>query len=195
MILTFCFASGAAWADQEAPNIPQVADGDFGRCFAYSAPAARYGTKGRTDIYLVGDEIALSRSYDWYAPQMRIACNVSDGRGTIAPAIAQIGPWPRGHRADKETLAIAFYYDGALKAEYSTLDIANGDQANVSCSVSHYTVIKEIEGFERGVGGDETLFRLKTVDGRRLTFSAVAGALIRTKRVAPVTDSRGAYFR
>ncbi len=193
--LVFCSASSVAWADQEASNVAHVATDEYGRCFARSIPSDTYGTAGRTDIYLVGEELVPSYNYDWYAPQMRVACNISDGKGHLAPAIVQIGPWPRGHSPDQETLAIAFHYNGALKASYSTLDIADNDPANASCSVSHYTVIEELEGFVRGNADHETVFRLKTIDGRRLTFSAVTGALLKTEQDAPPQEGRGACFR
>ena len=196
MAVAFVFSvlPGPSWADDEASNVAHAVTDEYGRCFAHSIPSAAYGTAGRTDVYAVAEELVPSFSYLWYAPEMRIACNVSDGKGCVAPALVQIGPWPRGHKPEPQTLAIAFHYDGALKASYSTFDIAGGDSANVSCSVSHYTVIHEIEGFDRSGEDHETVFRLKTIDGRRLTFSAVTGALIGTERSAPPQEGRGACF-
>lgn len=183
-------ASPAARADSEASNVPHVATDDNGRCFAHSVPAERYGTAGRTDVYAVGagyppnEELALIHSYDWFAQQIYVACNVSDGKGAVGHAVVQRGPWPRGHRPDDKIIAVAFHYNGAKLAEYSTLDIADGNPKNASCSVSHYTVIKIVEGFVRN-GGADTLFRLTTIDGRRLTFNALTGALVDTEQGAP----------
>lgn len=88
-------------------------------------------------------------------------------------------------------MAVAFHYNGETLAAYSTLDIAAGNPANASCSVSHYTVIQNIDGFERGDG--DTLFRLTTVDGRRLTFNALTGALVDTEQGAPA-EIRGECY-
>lgn len=192
-------AAGAANADSEASNVPHVATDDHGRCFAHSIPDERYGTAGRTDIYAVGvghppnEELARIHSYDWFAQQIYVACDVSDGKGTRAPAVAQVGPWPRGRRPDDETLAIAFHYNGETLTRYSTLDVAGGDPANASCSVSHYTVIADTGGFARSYGSGDTLFTLTTVDGRRLTFSATSGALLESEPGAP-PEPRGACF-
>ncbi|NOX81468.1 MAG: hypothetical protein GXP06_00455 [Alphaproteobacteria bacterium] len=173
-----------ARADQEASNVAYVATDEYGRCFAHSIPDAYFEPGGKTHIYAAGDELVLLQTFPWYAQRIYIACNASDGKGMSAPAIVQMGPWPRGHKPNAETLAIAFHYNGKELARYSTLDIADGDPANASCSVSHYTVIQEEEGLVRR-GGD-TLFRLVTIDGRRLTFSATTGALIDTEQTSPV---------
>lgn len=183
----------AARADSEASNVSYVATDQYGRCYAHSIPDDYYGTAGRTDVYAVDKEMTLLHSYAWYAPQLYVACRVSDGKGTIAPALVQVGPWPRGHKPDDETPAIAFHYNGETLAEYSTLDIADRDPVNASCSVSHYTVIQDIEGFERDYGDGDTLFRLTTVDGRRLTFNALTGALVATEQGAPA-EIRGECY-
>jgi len=185
-----CAASSDAYADCEVSNVPYVATDDYGRCFAHSIPDNFYGTDGRTDVYLVGDNRLLGdgltplHSYDWFAQQIYVACNVSDGKGTVAPIVVQVGPWPRGHAPNDETLAIAFHYNGETLAEYSTLDIADGDPANASCSVSHYTVIEKIEGFS-GLYGEVARFTVTTVDGRRLSFDVTSGALIKTEKARP----------
>lgn len=186
-------AVNAAHADEEAANVAHVATDDYGRCFAHSIPDSYYEPGGKTYVYAVDEKMTLLRVYPWFAQQIYIACNVSDGEGIIAPALVQIGPWPRGRRPDDETLALAFYYNGETLAEYSTLDIAGGDPANVSCSVSHYVVIQHIDGFDPGYGAGDTLFRLTTVDGRRLTFSATTGALVKTE-AGPPPAPHGACF-
>jgi hypothetical protein len=86
-----------------------------------------------------------------------------------------MGPWARGQRASADHLAIAFHAGGRLVQRYSTLDIA-GSPERVSASVSHYTVIREVEGFV-SIGTGEPVFRLVTVDGRRLTFDPASGAM------------------
>ena len=188
-LLTFT-AAAPAFADSEASNVPRIATDEWGRCFAHSIPDDFYDVGGRTDVYLVGDNRLLGdgltpvHSYDWYAQQLYVACNASDGEGARGPAVVQLGPWPRGQKPNDETLAIAFHFNGETIATYSTLDIADGDPANASCSVSHYTVIDEVVGFERAYGENPS-FLVTTVDGRRLTFNAVTGALVNTEKGEP----------
>lgn len=179
----------SASADQEASNVPHIATDDYGRCFVHSMPDDYYGTAGRTDVYSVGTgyppggDLTVIHSYDWFAQQIYVACNISNGKGTVAPAVVQAGPWPRGHVPNHETLAIAFHYDGETLAEYSTLDIAGGNPANASCSVSHYMVIESIDGFS-GLYGEDARFAVTTVDGRRLSFDVTSGELINTENVS-----------
>lgn len=66
--------------------------------------------------------------------------------------------------------------------EYSTLDIA-GAPDNVSRSVSHYTVIEDVLGYERQ-DGNGYLFRVATNDGRVLAFDPATGELESTERSA-----------
>lgn len=190
-----CTAPSGAQADSEASNVPHVATDDYGRCFVHSIPDNFYGVDGRTDVYLVGDNRLLGdgltplHSYDWFAQQIYVACNMPDGKGTVAPTVVQIGPWPRGHVPNDETLAIAFHYNGETLAEYSTLDIAGGDPANASCSVSHYTVIESVEGFS-GRHEEGASFTITTVDGRRLSFDVTSGELMNTENIG-AAETRG----
>ena len=90
------------------------------------------------------------------------------------PSAVQFGPWARGQQASASQLAIAFHAGGRLLRSYSTLDIA-GRPDNVSASVSHYTVIRDVEGFATDDAG-RVVFRVTTIDGRRLTFDPATGA-------------------
>jgi hypothetical protein len=94
-------------------------------------------------------------------------------RPAIVRRIDEFGPWARGHRASASQLAIAFHAGGRLLRSYSTLDIA-GSPDNVSASVSHFTVIRDVEGFGSDRAG-RVVFRVTTVDGRRLTFDPATG--------------------
>lgn len=185
--------AGSARADQEASNVAHVVTGAFGRCFAHAVPDAPYGDSGVTRLYAVGESLVEMNAYPWFAQSLYIACNIADGKGTMAPAVVALGPWPRGHAPDDKTLAIAFHYDGDRVAQYSTLDIAAGDPKNASCSVSHYTVIREVEGFAPWLGSGPLHFSVLTVDGRRLVFDAVSGALVEWSVTAP-DEPRGACF-
>jgi hypothetical protein len=196
-VIVATFALGvSAHADQEAPNRGHVTADPWGTCYARSVPAADYGTAGRTDIYLVGtidEPDRLAASYDLYFGELYLSCRVLGDDGELDVAMAGRGPWPRGREPDDDTLAIAFFHGGAEGARYSTLDISGGMAEAVSCSVSHYWVIGDIEGYQRN-GDDREVFAMTTVDGRRLTFDAASGKLLGTV-AGPAPDAgRGECF-
>ena len=175
------FAASPLRADQEASNVAHVVASEYGRCYAKSVPEEYYGSKGTTHVFRVEDgrDIPLHR-FDWFSQRISIACNVSDNKTPVGVSVVQFGPWPRGHAASAEHLALAFYFKGRLLKEYSTLDIA-GSPENVSRSVSHYTVIEKVMGYERQ-DGNGYLFRIKMEDGRVLSFDPATGALKETTR-------------
>jgi|AP12_2_1047962.scaffolds.fasta_scaffold41218_2 hypothetical protein len=175
-------AATPARADQEAANRAYVTTDPWGTCYARSAPADDYGTAGRTDIYAVGtiDQPDMPvASHGFFASQLYLSCRVIGEDGVPAVAMAGLGPWPRGSKPDGDTLAIAFFHGGREVARYSTLDISAGKPDAASCSVSHYQVIGDIEGYQRN-DDDREIFVLTTVDGRRLSFDAATGALLET---------------
>ncbi|MSQ70229.1 MAG: hypothetical protein EXR27_02920 [Betaproteobacteria bacterium] len=167
----------AAVADNEARNTTRIFASRYGNCFAKSVPMETYGEKGVTKVFLVGAGTdRLVHTYNWYAPQVFLECNVAPAGKPVAVSVARIGPWPRGRRANASDLAIAFYRGGQLLKRYSTLDIADAPD-NVSASVSHYSVLDHIDGYRWGTG-NEYSFQVRTVDGRSLSFDAATGALI-----------------
>lgn len=168
----------AAYGDQEAGNSPRVVASQYGNCYAKSVPSARYGVEGRTHIYFVEPENdRLVQSYAWFAPQLRLECNVSGANdGPVGVSVVQFGPWARSSAADAETLAIAFYWNEQLLRRYSTFDIA-GSADNVRASSSHYTVIEEIIGYAWRDGNNHT-FSIRTTDGRTIVFDAGSGAIL-----------------
>jgi hypothetical protein len=180
------FIAGAlalVWAptargDEEAGNRAYVAASRYGNCYAKSIPSARYGTEGETHVYAVeADADRPVQTYAWFAPQLRLECNVSSANdGRVGLSVVQIGPWPRGEAANADTLALAFYWNDQLLHRYSTLDIA-GRADNVSASVSHYTVISEIAGYSWRDGNNFT-FTVRTTDGRTINFDAGSGAIL-----------------
>jgi hypothetical protein len=178
------FATGAqtARADDEASNRAYVVASKYGNCYAKSIPATAYGTAGETRVYSVeGDTDRLVQTYDWFAPQLRLECNVAGANdGPVGLSVVQVGPWPRGDWANAETLALAFHWNGAPVRSYSTLDIA-GAPDNVSASVSHYTVIDEIIGYAWRDGNRYT-FTIRTTDGRAIHFDAATGAILSVTR-------------
>jgi hypothetical protein len=163
-------------ADDEAANIPHVAVDRWGRCYTKSVPSGSYGSEGSTKVYRVeAKQDRLVDTYPWFSPRIHLECSTRMPDGRYAVAVVQFGPWARGQTATAEHLAIAFHAGGRRLRSYSTLDIA-GLPERVSASVSHYTVIREVEGFVT-VGG-ASVFRLVTVDGRRLTFDSATGELL-----------------
>jgi hypothetical protein len=181
-------------ADQEAANRTYVTTDPWGTCYARSAPAEVYGTAGRTDVFAVGtldQPDWLVASYDVFSNQIYLSCLTMGEDGSPDIAMATLGPWPRGRQPDSTTLAIAFFFAGQEVARYSTSDISGGRLEAVSCSVSHYQVIAEIEGFQRDAE-DRDVFVLVTVDGLRLTFDATTGELLDSVEGAVPQGGRGA---
>jgi hypothetical protein len=177
MIALTLFSSNAR-ADSEAPNVTYVQSGEIGNCYAKSIPTEFYGSKGTTRIYLVrekDDELAFT--FDWYARQIALL-NTSKG-----VAVIRIGNWARGHEANKDELALAFYLNGKLLRSYSTLDIA-GKPDNISRSVSHYTVIAQHLGF-RWVAENSHAYDIKTTDGRTISFNIDTGEIIPPAKPSP----------
>jgi len=183
-----------AHADQEAGNRTHVATDPWGTCYARSAPAEDYGSAGRTDVYAVGtidQPDSLVASYDIFSGGIYLDCLTLGEDGVPGIAMAALGPWPRGREPDDETLAIAFFFAGREVARYSTSDVSGDRIEAVSCSVSHYQVIGEIEGFQRNAE-DRDVFVLVTVDGLRLTFDAATGELLDSVEGAMPQVGRGA---
>jgi hypothetical protein len=171
-------AASSARADQEASNRPVVVASTYGNCYAKSEPSSDYGNDGETRIYAVEAGVdKLVATYDWFAHTLRLECNVEgEAGGAVGTSVVAFGPWPRGHEASKETLALAFYWNGKLLRRYSTLDIA-GRPDNVSSSVSHYTVIDEIIGYQ-WLSGNKYAFAVRTTNGRVLKFDAGTGKIV-----------------
>lgn len=174
VLLLAALLSAPLRADEEAANTAHVAASEYGRCYAKSVPAESYGNRGKTQVFRVTeDEDELVESYDWFSQSIYLVCNASDSTGPTGIALVSLGPWPRGEAANADTLALGFHYKGRTVREYSTLDIA-GRAENVSRSVSHYTVIGEVAGFQR-TRGNEYVFEIRTTDGRTLRFNAATG--------------------
>ena len=166
-----------ALADDEARNAPIVVASAHGNCYARSVPTGAYGNEGSTSVYVVDSGAdPLVATYGWYAPAMRLECNVAGADGRVGVSIVQFGPWPRGSAADAETLAFAFHRDGRLLRRYSTLDVA-GRPDNVSVSVSHYTVVDAILGYS-WLSENRYAFSVRSTDGRLLRFDAGTGEVL-----------------
>lgn len=188
--LIICFSS-MAYADDPASNVRYSETDRDNLCVVEATPYNHFGSTGRTKIYSHLNPLLPIETYRWYSPSVHIICERLSGSGPLGSTLVRMGHWPAGHKANADTLAIAFYQNGMEVGWYSTLDIAGGDQANVSCSVSHYMVVKNIEGFVWNEDGD-LLFRLLTVDGRRLTFDPKSGELISSESGADSDEILGA---
>jgi hypothetical protein len=181
-IVAIAALSAPASADEEAANVPYVAVDQYGRCYAKSVPVSSYGSAGTTKVYVVeAGEDRLVDTYPWYSSRMHLQCLTRLAEGRNAVSVVQFGPWARGRQASTGQLAIAFHAGGRLLRSYSTLDIA-GSPDKVSASVSHYTVLGKVEGFV--TEGSGSVFRVTTVDGRRLTFDPATGAELPVTSVA-----------
>lgn len=165
-------------ADQEAGNTVHVVTSSYGRCYAKSVPTERYGDRGVTKVYRVGDEKDIEiASFDWFSQRIFLECNVSDDKSPVGLAVVRFGPWARGRRAQADHFAIGFYFKGQTVREYSTLDIA-GSPDNVSASVSHYEVFEKVLGY-RWVESNRYVFEAVAADGRLLAFDPATGRLIK----------------
>lgn len=144
--------------------------------YAKCIPAGRSGTQGRTLIYKVGEERdEWLHSFDWYTPTIYLA---GAANGT---SVVRLGRWNQGHRASRDHLALALYFDGKLLKEYSTLDIV-GSEDNVRSSVSHYQWYKRILGY-RWLRSDQAKvlvfgFVLEAIDGRLVCFNVQTGQIM-----------------
>ncbi len=168
-------------ADQEAGNVAHVVASSYGRCYARSVPSAPYGDSGKTTVFQVTQEGDIElESYPWFSQRIYLECNVSDNKTPTGLSIIRMGSWARGHLASKDQLAIGFYFNGYTLREHSTLDIA-GSPENVSQSVSHYTVIEKVEGYQR-LDGNQYSFSVVTTDGRSLRFDAATGKILDEER-------------
>jgi hypothetical protein len=107
-----------AHADQEAGNRTYVTASEYGQFYAKSIPNGRYGLKGVTKVYQVGEKAdTLIQTYPWYSP--RIFLEGFTGMQTVY--VVQLGPWHRGRKASYEHHAIALYKNDTLLKKYSTL--------------------------------------------------------------------------
>lgn len=164
-------------ADEARPNAPIVAAGDDGTCYAKSVPAGIAGQRGTTTVYNVAasKDVRVS-TYDWYSSHIHLRCNAwRNGRSETT--VVRMGPWAEGHRANRTDLALAFYVNGKLVKQYSTLDIA-GKPDDVGGSVSHYTVFSSVDGFQWQDDGALDFIATR-VDGMRMRFAADTGQRVR----------------
>lgn len=194
IVLAMLASARPALADQEASNVPHVAAGPYGRCYAKSVPMHIYDPEvgsrqqGRTELYRVGrSKDVLVQQYDWFSQVLFVRCHPGNETN-----IVRVGPWHRGHDPHADHLALAFYQGGKLIKRYSTLDIAGAQRApdgafsnfqNVSASVSHYTVFAAppaLVKFTQQTGASYTenwQIKATTIDGRELVFDMATGEI------------------
>lgn len=171
LALALCAVAPGARADQEAANRAYVRASEWGSFYAKSVPSAAYGTEGHTQIYRVvadGPDELVHR-YAWYAPELFL----EGFPATSDVYVAQLGPWPRGHEASAEHLAIAFFKNGKRLKSYSTLEIVSAP-SKVSASVSHYQIFGKRLGFRRPFG-NQLVFDIEDAKGATLSFDAETG--------------------
>jgi hypothetical protein len=193
-----CLAAAPVLADDEASNVEHIALSAEGHCTAKSTPAHVYDPptgprqEGRTEITrtIAGQETLIER-HDWFAQRLIVLCGPGAGDDVF---VVRVGPWPRGRRPLPSHLALGFYRNGRILKEYSTWDIAGGQEADpqaVSASVSHYRVLDEgpvlmaadearaeAPGRLAGPGsGNHWVIRVRTLDGRVLYFETETGRL------------------
>ena len=158
------------FADSEVSPRVHVKSSEDGRHYAKSVPEGYDQTKGKTYIYEVGEsEDKLLYTYDWFASQIYL----------LNDSVVRLGPWARGSKASHDDLSIGFYSRGQTLKEYSTLDIVNMEYKNpdnIQLSISHYTVFKEILGYQWS-GAIRYYFDVKTHEDVILSFNIETGKL------------------
>lgn len=168
--LALVVTSLAAHADSEAPNVPVVASGDDGTCYAKSVPANSWGESGSTKVFVVSvpadREVA---EYPWYAARIYLVCRDD-------PTLIRIGRWPQGHKPRHEDLGVAFYLKGKLLRSHSMLDLA-GSPENAAGSVSHYMVLSGEFSFQHSESRTVYYFRAGLVTGGAVLFDAFSGMI------------------
>ena len=190
-LVALMLLAGPVRADEEMANGPYIAVDVSGSCYAKSTPSESYGSMGSTGVYRVtAGADTLLETYPWYSRRIHLQCNTPGVQGGVS--IVQFGPWARGSRATAGHLAIAFHANGRLLRSYSTLDIA-GSPENVTASVSHYQVVRDVEGYVYA-GSTPAVFRLETIDGRQLTFDPATGNLIGSVRAAGVAGAEAPAY-
>ncbi len=159
------------FADSEASPRVHIKSSHHGDFYAKSVPEGYDQTKGKTYIYQVGEsEDELLYTYDWFASEIYL---LNDS------AVVRLGPWARGSEAADDDFGIGFYSRGQTLKEFSTLDIISlgyKDANNISRSLSHYTIFKEILGF-KSPGLIRYYFDVKTHEDRILSFNIETGKL------------------
>ncbi len=172
-------AASVSWADQEAGNRAYVQASDYGLFYARSIPEEQFGLKGKTQVFQVSPAAdRLLYTLDWYSPELYLYGYIA---GPIT-YVVRFGPWNRGHEANGQDLAVAFYKDGKLLKSHSTLDIVS-DPNRVSASESHYTVFRKKLGFRRP-WGNQIVFDVENNSGGVMTFNADTGEMMSKEQEA-----------
>jgi len=187
--LTLAF-SQSLQADSESTPIAQVMTSESGTAFFKMVPGDFWLPKDRQTgvqphgiAYQVNQEGRVSelwRVEGWYAWKVYLS---DDGRFMV-----RMGPWSCGGYARKEDLAVAFYDNGKLLREYSTLELLK-DPSRVVRSVSHYEWM--VDGgrswrnpdLEPDLHEYDKTFSLATCDGWKYTFSLETGAITKSQRI------------
>jgi hypothetical protein len=176
-VICFCLfllvtGGSAVWADDEASNVVYVKSSRYGRSYAKCIPAEYYGSKGETGIYIVGEgDDHLEFTYPWYSQEVYL------GEMAFGISVVRMKSSPRGREANKDDLAIGFYFSGKTLKEYSTLDIA-GSPRNVGLSASHYSWYRSVSGY-REIGNNDYVFEIIGRDGKTIAFDARTGEILK----------------
>ncbi|GJM21443.1 MAG: hypothetical protein DHS20C15_13580 [Planctomycetota bacterium] len=133
-----------------------------------------HGGRGHAYRYVKGRKQVLWRVEGWYAFRVLLS---DDGRYLV-----RLGNWPRGQRPSESHLAVAFYDNGELLAEYSTRALIE-DDSKVRPSSSHYTYRAHDGELSLVVGDTEKgelplSFEFSTIDGIRYRFDVTTGEIV-----------------
>ena len=188
LFILFISAVGTVRADSIMPPRPLVFTNDYGSdVFFTMTPALRdddynlirkpYGVAYKVDSS--GKLNELYKTEGWYSFKIFISY---DGQYLV-----RMGPWNTGSQPEDDHLAVAFYQNGKLLKEYSTLDLVK-DTSKVIPTVSHYFWMAP-DPTDRGISeaerhkfrlslGLRNRFVIYTIDGWRYLFDITTGDII-----------------
>lgn len=176
-------------ADSPAPELTKVTTSERGSAFVKMVAGGETGVPYAA-VYSVsphGETREAWRAQGWYSHQVFLS---DDARFLV-----RMGPWHDGSRPQPGHLAVAFYCEGKLLKEYSTVDLLK-DASKVLVSASHYQWLADDVG--RSLPDPEIALRLEeydksfcltTADGWHYTFDLSTGAIRSTRKIdVPVGD-------
>ena len=195
LLIILLFTCSTLLADSEAMPTPRVTVSENAQYIFKQLPSLRdkdYKVIGEPwgaayELQNDGTFRELWRVEGWYAWTMYLS---NDGRYLV-----RMGNWAHGSEPSPRNLAVAFYDNGKLLADYSTADLVK-DKTKVRASVSHYVWLS-YQVYRLEDGPESRLleprpkldyankFYLKTCDGISYTFDATTGKIIEEKKELP----------
>ena len=171
-------------ADSEALPTQKVTASYFGSCFFKMIPQKHdyQGLKAYGVAYCLAEDGSFKEMWKvsgWYSWRVYIS---DDGHYLV-----RMGPWASGDSVKKGDLAVAFYMDGKLLKEYSTMDLVK-DLKKIMRTASHYFWLASDATIQNSGNKFDPLmfnadFWLTTIDGIKYHFDATTGTIVEEKKI------------